>query len=214
MANLVLLRHLLSQWNKENKFSGWTDLPLAEEGILAAPQTAQKIPFKPEVVFTSPLSRNKTTAWLVLDEMKLDSIFLEPGERPADSKDVPVYVTKALNERSYGLLEGVNKDEAKQKFGEEKIFAWRRSWDVAPPEGESLEDVYHRVLPFFQEYVEPEILNEKNILIVGSHNSLRAVAKYLEKIKEIEIDKYEIPFGGMIVYKLDRELKVLSKEVI
>lgn len=213
MINLILLRHFLSQWNKENKFSGWTDLPLAEEGIQAAPEIAKKIPFKPDVVFTSPLSRNKTTAWLVLDEMKLEPVFLEPGELPADGGDTPVYVTKALNERSYGLLEGVNKEEAKEKFGKDKIFEWRRSWDVAPPEGESLEDVYNRAIPFFQEYIEPEISKKRNVLIVASHNSLRAIAKYLEKISEADISNYEIPFGGMVVYKLDETLKVLSKEV-
>ena len=213
MAKLILLRHFLSQWNKENKFSGWTDVPLAEEGMAMASVQAAKLPLTPEVVFTSPLSRNKTTAWLVLNELGKQSVFLKLGEAPADPADVPVYVTDTLNERSYGLLEGANKDEAKRDYGEEQLQLWRRSWDVAPPEGESLEDVYKRLVPFFQDYIEPRLLSGQNVLVVGSHNPLRSLAKYLEKISADAIADYEIPFGGMIVYDLDDNLSVVKKEV-
>ena len=213
MAKLILLRHFLSQWNKENKFSGWTDVPLSTEGMAAAPAQTAKLSLAPDVVFTSPLSRNKTTTWLVLDQLGKQSVFLRPGEEPADRSDVPVYVTETLNERSYGLLEGVNKDEAKRDYGEEQLRLWRRSWDVAPPEGESLEDVYQRIVPFFQDYVEPKLKAGQNVMMVGSHNSLRALVKYVEKISNEDIAQYEIPFGGIIIYDLDEDLAVAKKEV-
>ncbi|MFA5737105.1 MAG: 2,3-diphosphoglycerate-dependent phosphoglycerate mutase [Candidatus Paceibacterota bacterium] len=213
MVKLILLRHFLSQWNRENKFSGWTDVPLSEEGMATASIQAAKLPVVPDIVFTSPLSRNKTTAWLILDELGKQSVFLKPGEEPADTFDVPVYTTEALNERSYGLLEGVNKDDAKRDYGEKQLQLWRRSWDVAPPEGESLEDVYHRIVPFFQDYIEPKLTLGLDILIVGSHNSLRALAKYLEKISDEDITDYEIPFGGMIIYDLDDKLSMVKKEI-
>lgn len=212
MAKLILLRHFMSQWNKENKFSGWTDVPLAEEGLAMVSAQVAKLPFTPDVVFTSPLSRNKSTAWLVLDKLGKQSVFLKPGETAADQTDVPVYVTETLDERSYGLLEGVNKDEAKHNYGEEQVQLWRRSWDVAPPAGESLKDVYQRAVPFFQEFVEPILKKGSNVMMVGSHNSLRALAKYIEKISDTDIANQVIPFGGMIIYDLDDELTITKKE--
>lgn len=215
MAKLILLRHLQSQWNKENIFSGWTDVPLSAEGIESAPGTAQKLTDeKINKVFTSPLSRNKNTVFLVLENLGKKAFFLAPAER-ADlaTNSLPVYLTDTLNERSYGLLEGMNKGEIKKEFGEEKTYLWRRSWDVPPPEGESLKDVYDRTVPFYQNFIEPELKAGKNILIVASHNSLRALAKYIEDIPSEDIINYEIPFGGMTVYDLDENLKPKTKEV-
>lgn len=200
MSKLILLRHLQSQWNKENKFSGWTDVPLAEEGIHSANEKAEKLKNESiDEVFTSPLSRNKNTVSLILEKL--------------NKSTTPVQLTKALDERSYGKLTGLNKDEAKTKYGDDQIYRWRRSWAEAPPEGESLQDVYNRAVPFYQNFIEPELKKGKNILVVGSHNSLRALAKYIENISEEEIINYEIPFGGMTVYDLDENLKVLNKEV-
>ncbi|MFA5000716.1 MAG: 2,3-diphosphoglycerate-dependent phosphoglycerate mutase [Candidatus Paceibacterota bacterium] len=215
MAKLILLRHLQSQWNKENKFSGWTDVPLSEEGMATAGEKAQKLAdVKIDEVFTSPLSRNKNTVFLVLADLGQKAIFLEPGEK-ADlaTNSFPVYVTDTLNERSYGLLEGMNKGEVKEKFGEERTYAWRRSWDVAPPEGESLKEVCTRAIPFYQNFVEPQLRAGKTVLIVASHNSLRALIKYIEDISNDDIINLEIPFGGMVVYDLDENLKVKTKEI-
>jgi len=200
MAKLILLRHLQSQWNKENKFTGWTDIPLSDEGRASASETAQKLKNeKIDSVFTSPLIRNKETVDLVLENL--------------GKKDLPIQITPALNERKYGLLQGLDKEEVKQKYGADQVHLWRRSWDVAPPEGESLKDVYNRAVPFYQEFVEPVLHSGKNVLIVGSHNSLRALAKYIENISEDEIINYEIPFGGMTVYDLDENLKIRKKEI-
>jgi len=200
MSKLILLRHLESEWNKENKFSGWTDVPLSEEGRVLAPTVAQKIKELGVVideVYTSPLSRNKETTELILKNLGLD---------------FPIKIEAVFDERSYGLLEGRDKDEVKKEFGDEQTLAWRRSWAGAPPEGESLKDVFERVIPFFQNSIEPDLQAGKNVLIVASHNNLRAIAKYIEDISDDDIAQFEIPFGGMTIYDLDENLKVIKKE--
>lgn len=184
MAKLILLRHLQSQWNKENKFTGWADVPLSEEGRASAKEAAEKLnSFKIDVVYTSPLIRNKETASLVVK-----------------NKETPVITDKALDERNYGQLQGLNKDEVKKKYGQTQVQLWRRSWDQAPPGGESLKDVFSRVVPFFRKYAEKDLKEGKNVLIVASHNSLRALMKYIEKIGDDDIMSVEIPFGGLKEY--------------
>jgi len=200
MAKLILLRHLQSQWNKENKFSGWTDVPLSEEGMATASEKAQKLAdVKIDEVFTSPLSRNKNTVELVLKNL--------------EQENLSVTVDKALDERNYGELTGLDKDEVKTRYGAEQVQLWRRSWDEAPPEGESLKDVCARAIPFYQNFIEPQLKAGKTVLIVASHNSLRALIKYIEGISNDDIINLEIPFGGMVVYDLDENLKVKTKEI-
>lgn len=187
MAKLILLRHLQSQWNKENRFTGWTDVPLSKEGVESAKDVAEKLAgFKIDKVYTSPLIRNKESVLLVLKNL--------------GKKDLPIIIDKALDERNYGKLQGMNKDEVKKKYGEEQVRLWRRSWDVAPPEGESLKDVYERVVPFYQEYIENDLKEGKNVLIVASHNSLRALVKYIEKISDEAVINLEIPTAGIKEY--------------
>jgi len=187
MAKLILLRHLKSQWNKENRFTGWTDVSLSEEGIKSAQETADKLlGFEIDKVYTSPLIRNKQTVDLILENL--------------DKKDLPVMIDKALDERNYGKLQGLNKDEVKKKYGDEKVHLWRRSWDVAPPGGESLKDVYQRTVPFFKKYIEKDLKEGKNVLVVASHNSLRAIVKYVEKISDQDIINIEIPYAGLRQY--------------
>lgn len=187
MSKLILLRHLQSQWNKENKFTGWTDVPISQEGLESAKEVAVKLTgINIDKVFTSPLSRNRETARLILENL--------------GKTDLPVVMDKALDERNYGELTGLNKDETKKKYGEEQVRLWRRSWDVAPPGGESLKDVYNRVLPFYQEFIEKELNAGKNILVVASHNSLRALIKYIEDIPDDKIIDIEMPPGGMKEY--------------
>ena len=218
MSKLILLRHLQSQWNKENRFTGWTDVPLSEEGIKSAKEVAGKLAgFHVDKVYTSPLIRNKETVSLLLenlgkvDEDKSSSLPTTPlrGVRKSGSsfaftnawvKDVPIVIDKALDERNYGTLQGLNKDEMKEKYGEEQVKLWRRSWNQAPPEGESLEDVFNRVVPFYRRYIEKDLKEGKNVLIVASHNSLRALVKYLEKISDEEIANLEIPYAGIKEY--------------
>src|SRR3989344_8599335 len=189
MAKLILLRHLESQWNKENKFTGWQDIPLSQEGIDSAKEVAEKLAdFKIDQIYTSPLIRNKETVSLILKNL---------------SRDLPVVIDRALDERNYGKLQGLNKDEVKKQYGQEQVQLWRRSWDQAPPEGESLKDVYGRTVSFFREYIEKDLRSEKNILVVASHNSLRALVKYIEKIPNSDIINLEITYGGLLKYEFD-----------
>lgn len=190
MAKLILLRHLKSQWNKENRFTGWTDVPLSEEGIESAQETAGKLAgFKIDKVYTSPLARNKETVSLILENL--------------GKKDLPVVIDRALDERNYGKLQGLNKEDAKVQFGAEQVRLWRRSWDIEPPGGESLEEVYQRAIPFFKKYVELDLKEGKNVLVVASHNSLRAIIKYLEKISDQKIADFEIPYAGLLIYEFE-----------
>ena len=187
MPKLILLRHLKSQWNKENRFTGWIDIPLSEEGIESVQETAGKLAgFKIDKVYTSPLIRNKETVSLILDKLS--------------KKDLAVVIDKALDERNYGKLQGLNKEDSKKQFGAEQVHLWRRSWDVAPPEGESLKDVYQRTTPFFKKHIESDLKEGKNVLVVASHNSLRAIVKYLEKVSSEKIIDLEIPYAGILTY--------------
>lgn len=199
MAKLILLRHLKSQWNEENRFTGWTDIPLSEEGINSAKETAKKLAdCQIDKVYTSPLIRNKETVSLILKEL--------------NKKGLPVVVDQALNEKNYGQLQGSNKEAVKKQFGEKQVHLWRRSWDAAPPEGESLKDVYQRAVPFFKEHIERDLAGGKNVLVVASHNSLRAIVKYVEKISERNIIDLEIPYAGLLKYEFNSKLKSYEPE--
>jgi len=188
MAKLILLRHLKSQWNLENRFTGWTDVPLSMEGVENAKEVSDKLAgVKIDKVYTSPLIRNRETTSLILENL--------------GKKDAPIVINKALDERNYGALQGLNKDEVKKQYGEEQVKLWRRSWDQAPPEGESLKDVYERAVSFFKEYIEKDLESGRDILVVASHNSLRALVKYIEKIPNEEIMNLEITYGGLLEYE-------------
>ncbi len=190
MSKLYLQRHLKSQWNLENKFTGWTDVPLCQEGIESAPKAAgELVGFKIDKVYTSPLIRNRETVSLILKNLGKEKL--------------PVIIDKALDERNYGELQGLNKDEVKKKFGEEQVHLWRRSYNVAPPGGESLEDVCKRVGPFYKKYIEKDLKDGKNVLVVASHNSLRAIVKYVENIPNEKIIDLELPFGAIVKYDFD-----------
>jgi 2,3-bisphosphoglycerate-dependent phosphoglycerate mutase len=187
MAKLYLQRHLKSQWNLENRFSGWTNVPLCQAGIKSAKEISEKlVDVKIDKVYTSPLIRNKETVLLILENL--------------GTKNLPIVVDKALDERNYGELQGLNKDEVKKQYGEEQVQLWRRSYNIAPPGGESLKDVYKRTTPFFKKYVVKDLKAGKNILLVASHNSLRAIIKYIENISDEKIAELELPFGAIIEY--------------
>ena len=199
MPKLILLRHLQSQWNLENKFTGWINVPLSKEGTESAKEVAKKLMgFKIDKVYTSPLIRNKETVSLILEYL--------------GAKNLPIIIDKALDERNYGKLQGLNKDEVKKQYGEEQVKLWRRSWNQAPPGGESLKDVSKRVLPFLKKYIEKDLKEGKNVLIVASHNSLRALIKYIEKINSKDIIGLEIPTGAVIEYEFDKNLRLKSKK--
>jgi len=197
MSYLVLLRHGQSAWNLENRFTGWIDVPLSENGIKEAEAAAEKlIHFKFDNAFTSALQRAQHTLRIVLEK--------------TNQTDVPVIADQALNERMYGDLQGMNKDEARKKFGEEQVKIWRRSYDIAPPNGESLKDTANRVIPYFEKNILPLLQQGKNVLIVAHGNSLRALVMYLEKMTPEQILNFELATAVPRVYELDNHLNILS----
>lgn len=210
MAKLILLRHLLSQWNEENRFNGWVDTPLAEGQEEKAKELAGKI-FRSKIdkIYCARLFRNMDTVARILEFDKKYPLFVhtdggkmrEWGNfKDLSENDIPVFVSEKLNERYYGKIQGLNKEDALKEYGEEKIRLWRRSWMICPPGGESLKDVYDRAVPFFKKYVEEDLKEGKNVLLVASHNSLRALVKYLENISDQDIINLEIPYGGLKEY--------------
>ena len=169
MNNLILLRHGQSQWNLENRFTGWKDVPLTEQGIeeaKVAGKLMKKNKINIDVIFSSVLQRATKTAELSIKEMNLEQLW----------SDNQLLMTKdsSLNERDYGDLVGLNKEETANKYGKEQVHIWRRSYDVPPPGGESLENVVARVKPYFTKFIEPKINEGQNVLIVAHGNSLRA----------------------------------------
>jgi 2,3-bisphosphoglycerate-dependent phosphoglycerate mutase len=216
MSKLLLLRHFKSQWNFENRFTGWVDVPLLKERSEEEKEISKKVSESGfEVVYTSPLIRNLTTVLEVFKyidqkypifryfqgKMKKWANFAE-----LNKNYIPVYVSEALNERYYGKLQGLNKEEVMKKYGKDLVHKWRRSFYLRPPAGETLKDVYKRAIPFYKKYVEKDLKEGKNVLIVASHNSARAIIKYLEKISDEDISNIEMPFGGLITYEFDGRL--------
>ncbi len=195
MAKLVIVRHGQSLWNKENRFTGWVDIDLSARGREEAIEAGKKLKaLHFDTAFTSDLKRAQNTLALILKEI--------------GQENIPVFRDKALNERHYGDLQGMNKDAARERFGPEQVHIWRRSYDVAPPNGESLKDTEERVVPYYQSEIEPLLREGKNVLVVAHGNSLRSLIKYLEHLSPEEIVKVEIPTGKPKVYELDDELKV------
>jgi len=201
MNNLILLRHGQSQWNLENRFTGWEDVPLTEQGIAEAKvagQLMKKNKVHIDVIFSSVLQRATKTAELAIQEMNLEQFW----------SDGQLLMTKdqSLNERDYGDLVGLNKEEIANKYGKEQVHIWRRSYDVSPPGGESLENVVTRVKPYFVNFIEPKISEGQNVLIVAHGNSLRATMIQVGLYKAEEISKIEIPTGRpfVITYKTDK----------
>ena len=211
MGTLVLLRHGQSVWNKKNIFTGWVDVPLSEKGIIEAKEAGKKMAHLSfDVVFVSTLMRAQLSMSLALLENQntLTPVIIHEGVQGAKEKNfgkevlTPVYVDKALNERHYGELQGLNKDETRAKFGKEQVHIWRRSYDVAPPGGESLFLCAARTLPYFKENIMPFVKNGKNVLVVAHGNSLRCIVMELKGLSEEEVIELEIPTGEPLIYDL------------
>ena len=200
MAWLCLLRHGQSQWNLENRFTGWVDVTLTEAGRDEARAAAEQLKaqgIRFDVAYTSVLSRAIDTLDIVLNTL---------GQR-----DLPVVRDQALNERMYGDLQGLNKAETAAKFGDEQVHIWRRSYDVPPPNGESLKDTQERALPYFTAKIEPDLRSGQDVLVVAHGNSLRAIVMAIEGLTPAQILEVELPTGEPWLYKLDADLNVSEK---
>jgi 2,3-bisphosphoglycerate-dependent phosphoglycerate mutase len=223
LIKVVLLRHGESQWNKENRFTGWTDVDLSEKGREEAKRAARSLReagFSFDLAFTSVLTRAIRTLWIALDEM--------------DLMYIPIHHSYRLNERHYGALQGLNKAEMSQKYGDEQVLIWRRSYDVRPPalgpddprhsrndpryQGlgddeipltECLKDTVARVVPYWEEAIAPQLRSGRKVIVAAHGNSLRALVKYLDEVPDQEIVGLNIPTGVPLVYELDDDLRPL-----
>ncbi len=223
MIKLVLVRHGQSMWNLENKFTGWTDVELSEQGVKEAIEAGKALKEKGysfDIAYTSVLKRANDTLKYILDEMDLD---------------IPVYKSYKLNERHYGALQGLNKKETGEKYGEEQLKLWRRSMDVRPPElskddarypgndpkykqlsedelptTENLRDTIKRVVEYWNSDIRDKILNNKKIIIVAHGNSLRGLMKYLDNMSDEEVINLELETGNPVCYELDENLKPIK----
>jgi len=214
MKYLILVRHGESRWNKSNRFTGWVDVSLSEKGIREAMACANELKnLEINMAFTSHLERTQQTLLIVLAKQYLTGIFCHVHEKDGNkyhvpekftSEDIPVYSSKALNERYYGALQGMNKQAARKKYGHEKVFLWRRSYCIRPPGGESLKDVYQRTVRYFHRHIVSE-MSRNNILISGHGNALRMLIKYIEHISDEKIGHLELPYGRPIVYSYERK---------
>jgi 2,3-bisphosphoglycerate-dependent phosphoglycerate mutase len=196
---LVLIRHGQSEWNLENLFTGWRDPGLTEKGVTEAKEAGVKLKalgLKFDVAYTSMLQRAQRTATLTLAEL--------------GQGDLPLIENVALNERDYGDLSGLNKDDARVKWGEDQVHVWRRSYDVAPPGGESPRDTLARTLPYYVQEILPQVLRGQHTLVVAHGNSLRALVMVLEKLSPEGIVKREIGTGVPIIYRLKADATVES----
>lgn len=224
MKKLVLVRHGQSTWNLENRFTGWTDVGLTEQGekeAIEAGRVLKELGYTFDVAYTSVLKRANLTLDLILKELNIN---------------IPIFYDYRLNERHYGALQGLNKDETRKQYGEEQVRLWRRSATVRPPEldinderfpgndpkykdlpkeklplTENLNDTIKRVVEYFESNIKIDIENNKNVIIVAHGNSLRGLIKYLEKLSDEEVMTLEIPTGNPLVYELDDNLNVTKK---
>ncbi len=198
---LVLCRHGQSEWNLKNLFTGWKDPDLTALGVSEAVSAGQRLKARGvqfDIAFTSVLSRAQRTCDLILTELGQESL--------------QTIRDQALNERDYGELSGLNKDDARKKWGEEQVHIWRRSYDVPPPGGESLKDTAARVLPYYVHAILPEVMSGKRVLVAAHGNSLRALIMAMEGMTGEEIIKRELDTGVPIVYRLNADTRIASRD--
>lgn len=200
MAKLILVRHGQSLWNLENRFTGWVDVPLTAQGESEAKAAGSKLTGQPiDVAYTSALTRAQNTLRLILETIPLA---------------VPTIRDQALNERDYGDLAGLNKDETRAKYGDEQVHIWRRSYDIAPPGGESLKDTAARTVPFFERCIMGDLRQGKNVLVVAHGNSNRSIAMKLEDLSPDEVVALELATGVPLVYDIEKDGTVTNKQIL
>ena len=201
MATLVLVRHGQSLWNLENRFTGWVDVPLTPKGREEAKRAGERLKgMRFDVAYTSVLSRAEETLRIILETMGVNGL--------------PVIRDQALNERHYGDLQGLNKAETAEKFGADQVKKWRRSYDVPPPNGESLELTAKRTLPFFERAIGGDIRQGKNVLVVAHGNSNRSIVMQLDKLSGEQVVGLELGTGVPLVYEVGATLEVASKKIL
>lgn len=203
MPILALVRHGQSQWNLENRFTGWVDVPLTDLGRTEARRAGELLKEAGaafDIAFTSNLVRAQETLRIILEVL--------------GRNDLPTERDEALNERHYGALQGLNKAETAEKYGKEQVHIWRRSYDVPPPDGESLKDTAARTLPYFDARVLPELRKGRNVIVAAHGNSLRSIVMQLDNLTREQVLELNIDTGVPLVYDIDIDGKVLSKRIL
>jgi len=224
VSKLVLVRHGQSQWNLENRFTGWVDVPLSEKGIDEAIAAGTKLKdIKFGSIYVSHMLRAIQTLHYILLESSNDKtpIFIHEEKRIHDwethsgnsDNEIPVYQSVDLAERFYGDLQGLNKDETRQKYGEEQVHIWRRSFDINPPNGESLKDTCERTIPYYKEHIMKDLQDGGNVLVAAHGNSLRSILMFVENVSKDDIPNVEIPTGVPIIYTFDDQMNVIDKQL-
>lgn len=219
ISKLILLRHGKSDWNQKNRFTGWVDVPLSKVGIEEAQEAGRKIAKIPiDIIFISTLMRAQMTAMIAMSEHESGKtpVILHEGEGKLDewgkiydpkAKEItiPVYKSWCINERMYGELQGFDKDEMRAKFGADQVKTWRRSFNTAPPQGESLEMTAKRSIPYFQNKIVPQLKEGRNVLVSAHGNSLRSIVMFLDNLSKEEVLNLEIPTGEPLCYSFEGE---------
>jgi len=218
-GKLILLRHGKSEWNQKNRFTGWVDVPLSKDGVIEAQKAGQRIKHIDfDAIFISTLIRAQMTAMIAMSEHDTGKtpVILHENEgkledwgkiydEKARESCIPVYVSSRINERMYGELQGLDKDETCAKFGKDQVKIWRRSFDIPPPSGESLEMTAKRSIPYFKEKILPLVASGKNVLVSAHGNSLRSIVMFLDNLTNEQVLELEIPTGEPLCYRFEGE---------
>lgn len=225
LSALILVRHGQSQWNLENRFTGWVDVPLSKKGIEEAISAGKKLK---DVKFDTMYVSHQLRAIQTLHYILLESsdtrtpIIYHEDERirarehhtSEEGTEIPIYMSSDLAERYYGDLQGLNKQKTREKYGDEQVHIWRRSYDVNPPGGESLKDTCSRTIPYYEKHILKDLQEGKTVLVSAHGNSLRSITKYVENISDEEIPNVEIPTGIPIVYTFDEQMNLVDKKIL
>jgi len=226
LSKLVLVRHGQSQWNLENRFTGWVDVPLSKKGIEEAISAGKKLKnYEFDVMYISHMLRAiQTLHYIIIESSSKKTPIIKHEEKrikkweqnyTSESKsEIPVYQSVELAERYYGDLQGLNKQKTKEKYGDEQVHLWRRSFDINPPNGESLKNTSERTIPYFKKRILNDLKEDKNVLVSAHGNSLRSIVMYVENISEKEIPNVEIPTGVPIIYTFDKKMILLDKKLL
>lgn len=225
LSRLILVRHGQSQWNLENRFTGWMDVPLSKKGMDEAISSGQKLKdVEFDTMYVSHMLRAIQTLHYILiaSNSNRTPIIYHEEKRIHDCEhhtgdpksEIPIFMSVDLAERYYGNLQGLNKQKTREKYGDEQVHLWRRSYDVNPPSGESLKDTCERTTPYYEKYILRDLQEGKTVLVSAHGNSLRAITMHVENISEQEIPNVEIPTGVPIVYSFDGNMNLIDKKLL
>jgi 2,3-bisphosphoglycerate-dependent phosphoglycerate mutase len=226
LSKLVLVRHGQSQWNLENRFTGWVDVPLSKKGIEEAISAGKKLKdYEFDTMYVSHMLRAiQTLHYIIIESSSKKTPIIKHYDKRISKwelnyrgdlkREIPVYQSVELAERYYGDLQGLNKQKTREKYGDKQVKLWRRSFDINPPNGESLKGTSERTIPYYKKYILKDLKEGKDVLVSAHGNSLRSIVMYVENVSKEEIPNLEIPTGVPIVYTFDKKMILLDKKLL